>query len=359
MIAHFGRLHPKQAGDSDFVWRQAVKAKAFDALRGLLPAAAQSNVGIYGTGQAYEALLLRMRAHPLPEARQYADLMLTELRKVIPSFLSRVDRPNRGSAWTAYLEKTRTQMADLTQALFAGETPAPAAAVTLVDWDPGAEDKLIAAMLWPHTALPESQVVDRVRRLSNDEKLAVIRAYAGERTNRRHKPGRALERVVYRFDVLADYGAFRDLQRHRMLTVEWQDLTPRHGADVPPAVVDAGGGDRFAASLARSSALYDALAERLPGQAAYAVALAFKVRFNMTVNAREAMHMLELRTGPQGHPAYRRVCQDMHRLIGDVAGHRAVAEMMRFVDHEDHDAAGLERLGAERRTESNRASLAP
>ena len=359
MIAHFGRLHPKQAGDSDFVWRQAVKAKAFDALRGLLPAAAQSNVGIYGTGQAYEALLLRMRAHPLPEARQYAELMLTELRKVIPSFLSRIDRPDRGGAWSAYLEKTHTQMADLAHALFADEAPAPAAPVTLVDWDPDAEDKLIAAMLWPHTALPETQVVDRVRRLSTDEKLAVIRAYAGERTNRRHKPGRALERVFYRFDVLADYGAFRDLQRHRMLTIEWQELTPGHGADVPQAVIDAGGADRFTAGLDRSCALYEAMAERLPGQAAYAVALAFKVRFNINVNAREAMHMLELRTGPQGHPAYRQVCQDMHRLIADVAGHRAVAELMRFVDHEDHDAAGLERLVGERRTEANRASLAP
>ena len=359
MIAHFGRLHPKQAGDSDFVWRQAVKAKAFDALRGLLPAAAQSNVGIYGTGQAYEALLLRMRAHPLPEARQYAELMLTELRKVIPSFLSRIDRPDRGGAWSAYLEKTHTQMADLAHALFADEAPAPAAPVTLVDWDPDAEDKLIAAMLWPHTALPETQVVDRVRRLSTDEKLAVIRAYAGERTNRRHKPGRALERVFYRFDVLADYGAFRDLQRHRMLTIEWQELTPGHGADVPQAVIDAGGADRFTAGLDRSCALYEAMAERLPGQAGYAVALAFKVRFNINVNAREAMHMLELRTGPQGHPAYRQVCQDMHRLIADVAGHRAVAELMRFVDHEDHDAAGLERLVGERRTEANRASLAP
>ncbi len=358
MLAHFGRLHPKQAGDSDFVWRQAVKAKAFDALRGLLPAAAQSNVGIYGTGQAYEALLLRMRAHPLPEARLYAELMLTELRKVIPSFLTRIDRPDRGGVWAAYLEKTRTQMADLARDLFADEEPAPAAAVTLVDWDADAEDKLVAAMLWPHTALPEPQVVERVRRLSTDEKMAVIRTYAGDRANRRHKPGRALERVFYRFDILADYGAFRDLQRHRMLTIEWQDLTPRHGAEVPRAVVEAGGAEAFTASLARSGALYEAMAQRLPGQASYAVALAFKVRFTMTVNAREAMHMLELRTGPQGHPAYRRVCQEMHRLIADVAGHRAVAELMRFVDHDDHEAVGLERLDGERRTEANRASLA-
>src|SRR6476661_786821 len=101
--------YPKDAGDSDFVYKQTIKAKACDSVRGVLPAATISNVGIYGTGQAFEALLLRMRAHPLPEAHTYAEMMLEELRKVIPSFLSRLDRPERGGAWVDYLESTRTQ----------------------------------------------------------------------------------------------------------------------------------------------------------------------------------------------------------------------------------------------------------
>jgi hypothetical protein len=286
-----------------------------------------------------------MRANPLPEARAYADMMLVELRKVIPSFLSRVDREDRGLAWSAYLATTRREMAELTAALLGDEEPAPAPGVTLVDWDPEGEDKLVAGMLWPHTELSELQVLERVRRLGVEEKLQVIRTYAGERT-------------AYRFDVMSDYGAFRDLQRHRMLTIEWQRLGPEHGWDLPAAVSEAGAGERYAETMERSRALHQDLAGAgLVEQAAYAVCLAFKVRYSITMNAREAMHMLELRTSPQGHPAYRRVCQEMHHLIAEQAGHRAVAEMMRFVDHADHDASGLERLDGERRSEARRSAL--
>ena len=348
----FAAQYPQEPGDSDFVYRTSIKAKAFDALRGILPAAAQSNVGIYGTGQGYEALLLRMRASALPEARAYADLMLEELRKVIPSFLKRVDLPDRGGAWSAYLEKNRVVMQDVADALFAHDEPEPRPAVTLVDFDPDAEDKLVAAMLYPYTSLPEDQVVAKVRRMSVEEKRSVMHAYAGERTNRRHKPGRALERSSYRFDVLSDYGAFRDLQRHRMLTIEWQELSPGHGFVLPEAVAEAGMAHRFDEAMARSADLYGALVDPFPAQASYAVALAYRVRYVMQLNAREGMHMLELRTGPQGHPEYRRVCQEMHRLIAEQAGHRVVAELMRYVDHGTYD---LERLDAERRAEARRS----
>jgi thymidylate synthase ThyX len=350
----FRERHPKDPGDSDFVYRQSIRAKAFDAVRGILPAASLSNVGIYGTGQAYEQLMLRMRAHPLPEARSYAALMLTELRKVIPSFLVRVDRPERGGAWSTYLESTRVAMEDMAVELFAGEEPEPRPAVTLVDFDPDGEDKLLAAMLYAYVDLPEDQVQARVRRLSADERRRVAHAYAGDRQNRRHKPGRALERIAYRFDVLSDYGAFRDLQRHRLLTIEWQRLSPRNGYDLPEPVADAGCADRFEESMTRSAELHDALLERFPEQAAYAVALAYRLRYSIQLNARAAMHMLELRTQPAGHPAYRRVCQEMHRLIAEQAGHPVVADLMRFVDHDSHD---LERLEGERRAESRRLGL--
>jgi thymidylate synthase ThyX len=348
---------PKEPGDSDFVYRQSIRAKALDAVRGVLPAASLSNVGIYGTGQAYESLLLRMRAHPLPEARSYADLMLTELRKVIPSFLKRVDLPDRGGAWSDYLRSTRESTEELAAKLFPSDEPASVPEVALVDWDPQAEDKALAAMLYPYTSLPEGQILDRVQRMSADERLALVDAYAGDRANRRHKPGRALERVDYRFDVCSDYGAFRDLQRHRMMTIEWQPLSPRHGYDVPEPVAAAGVGDRWDEAMGRSAALHDALAEHgFAAGAGYAVSLAYKVRYVMQFNAREAMHLLELRTGPQGHPAYRRVCQEMHRLIAEQAGHHALAAMMRHVDHTD---PGLERLEAERRAEAKRQGSAP
>jgi thymidylate synthase ThyX len=354
---HFREVHPKSGADSDFVYRQAIRAKAFDALRGILPAASLSNVGIYGTGQAYEQLLLRMRSHPLPEARAYADLMLVELRKVIPSFLKRVDRPDRGGAWSAYLETNRRAMDDVAARLFppADTEPDDAPVVRLTDFDPDGEVKLVAAMLYPHTALPEAQVDRRVRQMTTDERLAVVRAYVGDRSNRRHKPGRALERTGYRFDVLADYGAFRDLQRHRMLTVEWQRLSPRHGYARPEAVDAAGAGAAFDGAMERSADLHDALCDGFPEQAAYAVSLAYRVRFVLQLNAREAMHLIELRSAPQGHPAYRSVAQRMHELIGEEAGHRAVAAMM---SHVDHSVPELERIDGERRAEARRLGRA-
>ncbi|HET6832353.1 MAG TPA: FAD-dependent thymidylate synthase [Acidimicrobiales bacterium] len=356
MTDFFRDRFPKDPADSDFIYRQALKAKALDAVRGVLPAASLSNVGIYGTGQAYEALLLRMRAHPLPEARSYADLMLTELRKVIPSFLKRVDLTDRGVAASTYLAGTRMHMEELAARLFPDEAGSgdEAASVRLVDFDPDAEVKLVASMLYPYTQLAEADIEARVRAMSVDERLGVVRAYVGERSNRRHRPGRAFERPSYRFDVLADYGAFRDLQRHRLLTIDWQPLSPRHGYTRPEAVDRAGLAATFDDAMERSAALHDALADRFPVQAPYAVSLAYRIRFVMEMNAREAMHLIELRTTPQGHPAYRVVAQQMHRLIAEQAGHRAVAEAMRFADHSPEP--DLERLASERRAEQRRAS---
>ncbi|HXX90644.1 MAG TPA: FAD-dependent thymidylate synthase [Acidimicrobiales bacterium] len=352
------RRYPQQPGDSDFVYRQSIRAKALDALRGLLPAGSLSNVGIYGTGQAYEALLLRMRAHPLPEARAYGAMMLTELRKVIPSFLQRVDLEDRGVAWSDYLERTRAATDEVVARLWPDgreEHPAPDA-VTLVDWDPEGEEKVVAAMCMPATTLPDDEVLARVRALGAEERRAIVEAYVGRRSNRRHRPGRALERTDYRFEVVSDYGAFRDMQRHRMLTIEWQRLGPGLGFDVPDLVDEAGMADIYRSSMERSADLYDALVAPCPEQAPYALALGYRIRYVMQMNAREAMHVIELRSGPQGHPSYRRIAQQMHRLIGQQAGHGLLAQAMAHVDHDTHD---LERIEAERRAEARREARRP
>lgn len=351
LTTHVRKVVPQGPKDSDFVYRQATRAKALDAVRGLLPASALSNVGIYGSGQAYEALLLRMRANPLPEARHYADLMLTELRKVIPSFLRRVDQPDRGGRWSQYLLETSIDTQQVVHDLFATEDSEPEESVVLSDFDPEGEDKLLAAICFSHLTLSESQIYKKVQGMSHDEKVRLIRAYVGDRTNRRHRPGRAFERTDYRFDVLSDYGAFRDMQRHRMLTIEWQPLTPNHGYVRPDIVDDASQTSAFDEVMERSAGLYDALLPEYPTQAAYAVSMAYRIRYVMQFNAREAMHMLELRSSPQGHPAYRKVALDMHALIRDQAGHKAVAEAM---IHMTTDVPELERLESERRAEAKR-----
>src|SRR5205085_8680394 len=210
----------------------------------------------------------------------YAAMMLTELRKVIPSFLTRVDRPERGGAWTEYLRDTRRATAELVGRVLGGEAPEPRPAVVLTDFDPDGEEKLLAAVCYPHTNLPEDQIRARVRRLSTDERVALLRAYVGERTNRRHKPGRAFERTDYRFDVLCDYGAFRDLQRHRMLTIEWQPLSPAHGYHVPKDVEAAGAFGDWQRVMERSANLHTALVEQgLEEAAQYAVSMAYRIRF--------------------------------------------------------------------------------
>ena len=355
--AWFERKYPRVASDSDAIYRSAIRAKALDTLRGMLPASTQSNVGIYGTGQGYEALLLRMRAHPLAEVRDCADAMLVELRQIIPAFLTRVDQPDRGGKWSQYLADTRMRVLECAARIDRDSGPAASAEeVTLTDFDPDGELKVVAAALYAQSQRSDAELLDIVRRMTANERAAILLAYVGERTNRRHKPGRAFERTAYRFDILTDYGAFRDLQRHRLLTIDWQALTTSHGYSEPDAIVDAGGGADWREVMERSASLYEGLVHAgMPLVAQYAVSMAYRFRFVMDMNAREAMHVIELRTAPAGHPAYRRVCQRMHRLIADVAGHEAIAAAMRFTDH---SAVELERLQEERRLEQRREAHA-
>ncbi len=352
MEQHFRARYPQSAEDSDAVYRSVIRAKALDTLRGLLPAATTSNVGLFGTGQAYEALLLRMFAHPCHEVRQHAQWILDELRQVMPAFLARVDQPNRGGRWIEYLADTRHGFETIARPLVANAAPEPRDEVTLSEFDPDGEIKVVASALYSVSNLPDDQLMAIARRMSPSERTATLRAYAGNRANRRHKPGRAFERTRYRFDVLADYGAFRDLQRHRLLTLEWQPLTPDHGYTEPAAIEEAGALEDWREVMDRSASLHAALlAEGLRDVAPYAVVMAYRVRFYMDMNAREAMHVIELRTAPQGHPSYRRVCQMMHKAIADVAGHHAIADAMQFADHSEVE---LERLQSERALEARR-----
>ncbi len=353
----FAERFPKDPGDSDFVYRSTITAKTCDTLRVLLPAGTRSNLGVYADGQAFEGMLLRMRAHPLAEVREYADLMLAELRKVIPAFLKRVDLPDRGVAWSEYLRETRERVGEVAARCTAGIEPEPREEVTLVDFDPDGEEKVVAAALYASTDLPDDQLRAIARSMSQTEREAVLTAYVGQRGNRRHKPGRAFERTAYRFDVLCDFGAFRDLQRHRPLTLEWQTLGPRHGYETPEQIAAAGLEADWHRVMEDSATAWARLADEAGRDVAqYAISMAYRIRFVMQMNAREAMHLIELRSSPQGHPTYRRVAHRMHELIAEEAGHRAIAAAMRFVDRSDVD---LERLEAERRAAARRATRTP
>jgi thymidylate synthase ThyX len=353
LVDHVGAGVPEDPGTPSAARERAVRARALDLLRGLLPAATTANVGIYASGQAYEAMLVRMSAHPLPEARECAAAMLRELRKVIPAFLTRVDRPDRGVAHGEYLAGVDRRAAALADRLGGAPATEPdGARVRLVDFDPDGEARVLAHALWPGSGRDLADVRSAVAAMDPAERASALGEWCGTRGDRRQRPGRALEATTYAFEVVCDYGAYRDLQRHRMLSLQAQPLTPRLGYDVPEEVTAAGAGEEYAAVQERCTALYDLLAPTLPEQARYAVTLAHRIRFTMIMNAREAMHLIELRSQPQGHESYRRVAREMHRQIAEVAGHGAIAAAMSFVDASDPAAAG--RLAAERRQETRR-----
>src|SRR5918999_75487 len=323
---------PRTDGEPEAARRRAVNAKALDLLRGLLPAASLSHMGIYATGQAYEQLILHLIGHPLPEARRYGELILAAIKGVMPSFVARVERPDRGGAWAAYLQRRRSAAQHWAARLGLRDAdPAdarPSVTLTHVDGD---EEQLLAALLFEAAGTSEERTRSVVSALGDDERGALLRDLVGERANRRHRPGRGFEALRYRFEVVSDYGAFRDLQRHRMLTVQWQGLTPDLGAGVPDEVVAAGEGDAYRDALDRSAAEYHRLADAgLAVAAPYALCLGYRIRYVLDLNAREAMHLIELRSGREGHPAYRAVAHQMHALIAE--RHPAVAAAMTHVD---------------------------
>lgn len=352
MVEEVDRRMPPAAPGDENARPRAVRAAALDLLRGLLPAATTANVGVFASGQAYEAMLVRMAAHPLAEARECAARMLVQLRAVIPAFLTRVDRPDRGVAQGAYMADADRRAAAMAAEVSVARPAETGPSVRLLDFDPDGELRVLAQAVWPFCGGRLAEARSWVGGLGHEERARLLREWAGERMDRRWRPGRALECTSYTFEVVCDYGAYRDLQRHRMLTLLAQPLGPELGYEVPAGVERAGAGERYARVQEASAALARAVGQVAPAAAPYAVSLGHRIRFVMTMNAREAMHLIELRSQPQGHDAYRWVAREMHRLIGSVAGHDALAALMDFVDRE---GAGGGRLEAERRAERRRA----
>jgi len=348
---------PRTDGERPAARKRAVNAKALDLLRGLLPAASLSHMGIYASGQAYEQLILHLFAHPLPEARAYGQMILDAIKATMPSFVSRVERPDRGGEWVRYLERRRDATERWVQRLGLDRREPPPEdrpSVRLLHVD-GDEETLLAALLFEGAATGEEDTLAAVGRLDTDERARMLGDLVGERSNRRHRPGRGFEALRYRFEVVSDYGAFRDLQRHRMLTVQWQALTPDLGAAVPEEVSAAGCGDLYARALERSREEYERLAGAgLVDAAPYALCLGYRIRYVLDLNAREAMHLIELRSGREGHPTYRAVAHEMHAQIAE--HHPAVAAAMSHVDTSGEPR--LERLLSEMRQQARRAALA-
>jgi len=297
--------------------------------------------------------LVRMQASPLAEVREYGVLMLGELRKIIPSFLTRVDLEDRGVRWASYLSDVRNDLEVQGAAL--GDPNDQGASVTLTDWDEDAEVKLVAAALYAASELSDIQLQQIARDMTPTQRAEVVAAMVGDRSNRRHKPGRAMERTSYRFDVKCDIGAFRDLQRHRLMTLEWQKYSTRLGYDLPNEVVSQGFGDRWTDIMDQAGELYEDVRDSLGADVAqYVVPFAFNIRFVMEMNPRQAFHLIELRSQSAGHPAYRSRTADasINPRSGGSPSHRRRHEVRRLHRHRPGASRGRAKSSKEARSTS-------
>lgn len=333
--------------ERDMAWKDATRAQACDAARAVLPVATTSTVGIFASGQALESLIMHLLSDSLAESHEVGRKLLREARKVIPAFLERVDINERGVLAMGYRAFTHENTKQIADELLAGKTSTDnQEAVTLVDYWPKNELNIVPDILYEHSGLSLKEIKKEVDKWPVNKKKKVIQSYIGERYNRRHKPGRAFEKIHYSWDILCDYGIFRDLQRHRMVDdMSWQMLTPRYGYEIPKLVEEADLSGAFEKCFDLSLKLYSLMQENgYEQEAQYATLMGHRMRWKMTFNAREAYHFIELRSSPQGHPGYRKIARQMYEKLCDI--HPLLGEGMKFFN-KDEDPE-LTRLAAER-----------
>src|SRR3989344_4701659 len=347
----YARLIPKisnwvmeknpQGDASDRAYKSAIRAKTCDILRGLLPAATLTNMGAMGDGRSFEYLLTKMYASQLQEMHGIARMMHEELAKVIPSFVKRAGE-KYGKQQQGYFASIETEMVELGKTHNALRNTQNE--VELIEYDEDAETKIVAYILYQYTNAPLGELKEKAKKMSAGEREKIIAKYVGERKNRRHKPGRAFENVYYTFDILTNFGAYRDLHRHRILTQQRQLLGCEHGYTLPHEIVQAGHENEFKDAMQLAKNAWQEIANKMPMQAQYVVPLAHKIRWYFKLNLREAFHLCELRSMQQGHPDYRKIAQEMYKEIARV--HPSLGKHMVFMDMKQY---GMERLEAEKK----------
>ncbi|MGH7767666.1 MAG: FAD-dependent thymidylate synthase [Candidatus Binatia bacterium] len=330
---------------AETAYRSTIRTQACDILRGYLPVATLTNVGFFGVGQAFEYLLTKLYSHELTEARELAGAMHRELDQLIPSFVKRA-KPSE------YMAETYTAIRSMSARIISALPAKVGEAVTLVDHDGAAEEKIIAAILYPHCQQPLQQLRTSVSKMPVNQRRAILDEYIKRRRHRRDKPGRALEQNYYTFDIIGNLGLYRDLHRHRILTQERQDFTTVRGYDTPREIEEAGFKAEFDRCMETAAELYEKVRLDFPLEAQYVVPFAYKIRWTMTMNLREAVHIGELRTMPQGHPDYRFIVHEMWRKIQEV--HPALAEAAKFIDWKTYR---LGRLQSEMRIQYKKSAF--
>ncbi|MEC8477496.1 MAG: FAD-dependent thymidylate synthase, partial [SAR324 cluster bacterium] len=304
-----------------------------------------------GNGRFFETLIRKLHLDPLEENRDHGQAAFEELSKVIPSFIRRADRNNnRFQEFEDYTNFKNSLMQTFHSKQISDQpNPPQEMNVQLIEYDQDAEDRMLAALLFPFGHGSMQEFTEQLKNLPDSEKKRLIHEYAGLRQNRRHKPGRGIEMPFYTFDIVGDYGIYRDLQRHRMLTQERQLLSTRYGFEKPEEIEEAGLGEIYDEAMLQAAEAFDQLQKDFPFEAQYVVPMGYRIRWFMKINLRSLSWMTELRSVPQGHTGYRRIAQQMYLKVRDV--HPTLSELMKFVDLEEYP---LGRLEAEVRQEAKK-----
>lgn len=337
---------------ANMIYNGSTKAKALDILRGLLPASTLTNVGITGNGRAFEYLLTILASSELEEEKDLASKIKKELDTTIKAFVRRAD-DKYGKAFQNYLQQIKKASKIVTKEIKPKITEGVRTHLVDHESEKIAIDKIITSIIYEQSpSTSYSIIMQQVKKLSNEKKIKIINTFTKLRKNRRHRPSRAFESVYYTFDLLNNFGMFRDFHRHRALTLERQLLTTDHGYNIPNEIKVLGIEKEYRECMVKTKQTFDKIRTKHPEQGQYVVNFAYNYPYFMKFNLREACHLIELRTVPQGHADYRRVAQQMFKEINRI--HPNLSKIMKFVDLKEYD---LERFESEKRSEEKRKTL--
>lgn len=318
LTEYMKRKHPKPKDMEGRLYESVTKARACDIARYVLPASTLTNLGVTINSRTLENMISKLLSNPLKEMRDIGERAKEEVLKVIPTLVKYADA-------NPYIQETGISMGSLAEAM-GTKRGGKSKAVTLVDYDRDAENKLISSILYRYSHDPYERIYRRVSSMKEGERMGIFDDFLGK-MGEHDFPMRELEHVYYTFDILVDYGAFRDIQRHRICTQTNQELTTRNGYDVPNEIGEIGYGDKFRKAMESASEAFEKIHGKFPKEAQYVVPLAFRKRTLFTWNLRELHHFIRLRSGREGHVSYRRIAWEVYREIKRV--HPALAKYIK------------------------------
>lgn len=344
---------PRDPAITNVAYAAATRAKVLDCLRGLLPASALTNMGVYGNGRFFESLLQKFNCSRLAEIEEIGKKSYQELSKVIPSFIRRADIGHKHQkTFTQFTEQLQSELRTIASQHDAFLDRMVHPGVKLIGYDPDSPYRVAAALLFPHTNVGLLELQEYCRKLPDESLGQILEASCQFRENRRHKSPRALEHATFTFEILADFGIYRDLQRHRILTQDRQLLTCNFGYYVPEEILDTPMAAEYISAMEIAKDAYETICKELPEEAQYVVPMAYNVHWYFHVNLRSLQWLCELRSSPAGHPGYRYIAQELAKQVSTV-----LPQFERFFKYVDYDGYVLGRLGQEIKNDQKRQQL--